>query len=535
VAEKLWVRGDAEATARARDGAPLVRLALRSLDRHRAAEEAEARYSALLEASFEGLCVHIDGRTVEVNPALAEIYGYTRDEMLGMDMAALAAPEILPRIRKIVSSGYTGSYETIALCKDGTRVPLEARGKGTVWRGQPARVAAFRDLRERKETEAALVAAREAAQEASRTKSRFLANMSHEIRTPMNGVLGMVHLLLDGELAPDQRERAEIIRSSAVHLLALLNDILDLSRVEAGALQLAPEAVPLRSVIDPALASVRATAETKGLALGVRMASELPAVWRVDPLRLRQVLVNLASNAVRHTARGRVRVSVRRWEHGLRFRVSDTGEGMSQEQQAGLFRRFATSSRAAGGSGLGLNICQELVGAMGGTLTIDSAPGEGTTVTFTVRCQPAEQGDGPSRTGPGPHTGPARSLRVLVVDDNALNQLIVGELLRRAGHEVDLADDGEQAVAQAQAQAYDLILMDVQMPVMDGLEATRQLRAAGLDTPIVALTAHAMAEDRTASLEAGMGDHLTKPVEVDQLARVLASLGGRVPVLRGGG
>ncbi len=384
------------------------------------AAEAEARTRALLEASFEGLCLHEAGRLIEVNQALLDLYGYSREQMVGMEVSELAAPEILPRIRGIVASGYTGAYETLALTASGERLPLEARGKDTVWNGRSVRVAAFRDLRERKRVEAELIAARTAAEAASVTKSRFLANMSHELRTPMNGVLGMAELLLEDPLPDAQRERVQIIRTSGTHLMGLLNDILDLSKVEEGHLTLKPESVPLKPLLLDCLNTVRALAGERGLALRCDLPPGLPHRWWVDPLRLRQVLVNLLGNAVRHTWTGGVTISLRLRDDRLHFAVTDTGEGMSEEVRSGLFQRFsATTGLTRGRSGLGLSISRELVQRMGGEISVLSAPGQGTTMAFAL-----------PRAGTTPQARPPA--RLFVVDAEAdRREALVAALLAR--------------------------------------------------------------------------------------------------------
>ena len=580
--------------------------------------EAEARNHALLEASFEGLCLHEAGRIIEVNHALAQLYGYRRDEMMGMHVSTLAAPEVLPRIQRIVQSGYSGAYETVALTRSGHRVPLEARGKAAMWNGRPVRAAAFRDLRERKKVEAELVAAREAAEEASRTKTRFLANMSHELRTPMNGVLGMVDLLLSGPLSPDQRKRAEVIRSSSGHLMDLLNDILDVSQVEEGRLELRPEPVHLKPLLQSTVDTVRAAAEERALQLRIQMSPDIPGRWHLDPLRLRQVLVNLLGNAVRHTREGHVEVGVAEDPRGLRMWVTDTGEGMTADTRERLFERFAgTGARTGRGrSGLGLSISADLVQLMGGQLGVTSELGTGTTFSFQLTSHPTPHaldpnrrprillldpdfdrrdhlvrilesrgavamaladgpdaraiveafapdvlyvaagtyihGPGVTAVGPDVDAPPGtprihaplladdlldiwhhradtpecdgasyRRLEVLVVDDHPVNRLVAEQLVTRAGHAVQVVSDAASALDRCAHRTFDLVLMDVEMPSMTGIEATRILRGRGYSGRIVALTAHALADDTRSCRAAGMDDVLTKPVSVAQLLGVL--------------
>ena len=382
--------------------------------------------------------------------------------------------------------------------------------------------------------------ARQVAVEANQAKSRFLANMSHEIRTPMNGILGMSELLQATPLDATQARYAQALSTAANALHDLLGDILDLSKIEEGKFGLE------RVDFDPAqlLAGVATIYCELGLARGVSVQTEivLQALPRVsgDPTRLRQVVTNLLGNALKFTSAGRVTLRAeplngrvgdgRPW---IRVSVQDTGIGMTTEQMAQLFQRFSqadsSTTRRFGGSGLGLVICKHLVELMGGSIHADSAPGRGSTFWFDVPLEAAlspapatDASTAPAQADDGP-VGP-RPARVLVVEDNAVNCLVVQTMLERLGMTVTLAHDGAQAVAAIQEQAVDVVLMDCQMPVMDGYEATRQIRSLGspiAQVPIIALTAHAFAEDRQRCEASGMNDYLPKPVTMEALARVL--------------
>ena len=380
--------------------------------------------------------------------------------------------------------------------------------------------------------------ARQVAVEASQAKSRFLANMSHEIRTPMNGILGMSELLQTTRLDATQSRYVQAISTAANALHELLGDILDLSKVEEGKVRLE------RVDFDPAqlLAGVATIYRELGLARGVAVhtAIELQALPRVsgDPTRLRQVVTNLLGNALKFTSAGTVTLraepaaradgDARPW---IRVSVHDTGIGMTPEQQARLFQRFSqadsSTTRRFGGSGLGLVICKHLVELMGGAIHAESAQGAGSTFWFEVPLDaalaPAPAAASALADGDASPAAP-RPARVLVVEDNAVNCLVVQAMLERLGMTVTLANDGAQAVAALQAHDVDVVFMDCQMPVMDGYEATRQIRSSGhsrAHVPIIALTAHALAEDRQRCEAAGMNDYLSKPVTGDALARVL--------------
>ena len=489
----------------------------------------------------------IDHEEIYVSPVWLRILGFGVDEMQPTvpHWYALVHPDDRARVRQAVDDHVEGRSAALQIAyrirhKDGRYIWVEVRGKRLLdHRGIAYRmVGTMSDIEDKKQQELALELARDQAEAANRSKSEFLATVSHEIRTPMNAVLGMIGLLLDGELSGEQRRRAQTVRESAESLLTLINDILDFSKLEAGRLELEALDFMPAALVESALSLFGPRAAAKGIALVGNVPPGLPAYLKGDPGRIRQVLFNLVANAVKFTHQGEVAIAIAHRPLGergveLRLEVADTGIGIPPEAQPGLFARFtqadSSTSRRYGGTGLGLAICRQLAELMQGRIGFASEPGRGSRFWFTVRCEP---GEAPAAVPAPPPPPLGRTLRVLVAEDNQINQLVVTAMLDKLGHKADVVGDGAEAVAAIQRVPYDIVLMDVQMPDMDGLEATRAIRrlaAPAGAVPIVALTANAMAGQREQYLAAGMTDYVAKPIHLVELQAALARAVDQAP------
>ncbi len=478
------------------------------------------------------------GRLTFVNRAAIGLFGYSKEDLAaGLNVLDMVAPEDVDRARENISLLYRGigegSHEYTALRKDGTTFPVMVYSNVVKKEGAPVGLrGVVVDISKRKKYEHELEEARDVAEKMSRAKDEFLANMSHELRTPITAVLGFAELLLGTALSEKQQRYLGTIVSSTETLLALVNDLLDLARIEAGKVYLERKGFSLKALISEIADSQKPAAKAKGLAFQTRISADVPDQLMGDPLRLKQILINLTVNAIKFSEAGEVVLSVAIEAFHpttplLRFDVADTGIGMRPEDLSDIFQPFSqidpSSTRKYGGAGLGLAICTKLLAIMGGEIKVDSNEGVGSTfhvrLPFEVDAVATTTTWGTSSGNAAVPTGPA--LRVLLVEDHEVSQYFYAEVLKRCGHHVDLAANGAEALDRIQCNRYDLVLMDVQMPVMDGLETVGKIReiekAGGGHLPVIALTAHAMAKDRIEVLNKGFDGYVSKPTKVQEL------------------
>jgi PAS domain S-box-containing protein len=574
VAGRIWrkaaqIRGSLVARRTTVTKAQLRREIRRQTDARiraeRSLDEIRSRFQSIFDNATDVIIyVGVTGKLLDVNAKVEQVFGYRPDEIIGKHFIRLGVLRVrdifrtVKLFRRTIRERKADPFVELELKhKNGDSVFVEVGSQFIVRDGKVKGVVSiFRDITERRRVLNELIAARTDAEAANRTKSEFLANMSHEIRTPMTAILGFADVLSSKVSDPDGQDAIHTIQRNGGYLLSILDDILDLSKIEAGKLQVERRPCSPLQIVADVLSLMRIRAEAKNLTLSAEYCGPIPEVIHSDPTRLRQILINLISNAVKFSDFGNIRLAVRLVRTPglppkLRFDVVDSGIGMTEEQLHGLFQPFAQvhepEAIGRGGTGLGLAITKRLVEMLGGAVSAQSAAGVGSTFTVAIDTGPldgvrisdhaveaAAATGAPATASPGVQV--RLDCRVLLAEDGPDNQKLIAFLLRKSGAEVEVVENGRLAVDAALAaadagRAFDAILMDMHMPVMDGYLATQRLRSLGYRGSIIALTAHAMKDDRQKCLDAGCDQYLAKPIDRANLLAAVAEEVSRVDAI----
>ncbi|MCX8027014.1 MAG: response regulator [Thermodesulfovibrionales bacterium] len=523
----------------------IIHAYLRVLKKARQLQRSEQRFNLLSDLSFEGLVVHDKENILDVNQTLLKMMGYNSIEELPKTSSILdfVAPDSRDLVLEKLSQNFEGTYVANLIRKNGSIFPAEINVKNITINKQPARAVSIRDITERYLLEREVKLALNKAIEASKMKSQFVANVSHEIRTPIHSILTITELIKDTHLTKEQLEYVEMARIAAQNLLDIVNDILDISKIEAGKIEIERIDFDLYDLIDTTLQLLKYQAKAKGLEIRYQKDDALPQYLKGDVIRLKQVLMNLLNNAIKFTDAGHVSLTIRFHskkspeELVILFIVSDTGIGISQEKQETIFDSFiqedGSISRRYGGTGLGLTICKNLVQLMGGNIWVESEVGKGSsfyfTLPFKIGKKPAKKED--SLEDVKDLLSTSKTIKILLAEDNEINKVLTKRVLEKHGFTVKTVSSGSEVLETlSNNEDFDVVLMDIQMPEIDGIKATEIIRGHISDTrynikrrdiPIIALTANAMKEDRELCISVGMDDYISKPIDVNTLLGVL--------------
>ena len=537
----------AESSARTMDwqGGAAVLVTVRDVTAQKAVERAlrerEQRIRAIVENVADAvITMDVSGRMESVNSTAERMFGYGADEMIGESVAVIVGGEGAAThdhdVSVYLATGQErvvgmGPREAMARHKDGSEFPVSIAISEVNTDGNRFFIGAIRDISMQRQMEEMV--------RTNRAKSEFLATMSHEIRTPLNGIMGMVQLILGTDLTEKQQKYIQMLRKSGGVLLTLVNEILDISKLKAGRLEIEAVSFDIRETIGNIVDVVTTKANEKNITLSLHVDSATPAEAVGDPGKLQQVLLNFMGNAIKFSEGGTVALWVRPANGGddpfrVRFDVIDTGIGIAPEVVPRMFERFtqadSSTSRKYGGTGLGLAICKQFIELMGGEIGVESEPGRGSTFSVTLPFSaPEPESEKTAGDGVDLEDLTVRPMRILLAEDNDINQLFMTAILEKAGHEVDAVANGELAVSAAKVGGYDLVLMDIHMPDMDGIEATQAIRSSKGDfanVPIIALTANSMKGDRERFLAAGMSDYVSKPIDMDRFSDAVARTTG---------
>ena len=508
----------------------------------RVLREQEAQYRDVTESTADGILLLQKGVIRFGNPAAAAFLGCSVQELKGQWLSSFVHPRSHEQIKALSKGEMTPFRQPVAsMLKgiQGNEAHVEVVCRELPTPDGPALLLNLRDMGERNKADERMLETMAAIEEANRAKSQFLANMSHEVRTPINVILGMTSLALETTAEEPHRETLKIIQAAAENLMAIMGEILDLAKIDSGTLELQEVTFAPFEQITSFVTPYESAASEKGLKLSLRISEGVPKAMKGDPVRLRQVVMNLVSNAVKFTDKGEVRIKVDLLETDaqlvkLKFEISDTGIGIPLDWQDRIFDFFSlqkeAGSREFGGTGLGLMICKSLVSMMGGEIWVESEPEKGSRFMFTACFLPALE-EVPSQGAASVYDSSVTNrdltgLRILVVEDKQLNQVLTKRMLEAYGATVEIAANGKEGLESLKAHEFDLVLMDVQMPVMDGLQATKEIRettngSLNPEIPVIAVTAHAMRDDKELCLRAGMNAYLSKPVYIDQLRKTI--------------
>jgi len=503
-------------------------LEISILKRTKELEIQKDNFEYLFHQTIEAKALYQDEKCIAANDACVKLFGFNaQEETIGRNAMEFIAHDSIRLVMKNIKKDYTKPYEVNAKKIDGTIFPALIQAQHRLFNGKLTRITSVIDLSELKGKEKALEIAKLKAEESTKLKSEFLANMSHEIRTPMNGIIGMTHLMEKTELNEKQSHYLQTINSSSNSLLSIINDILDFSKIEAGKLEVDKIDFSLKDMINNIANIIEFKATEKSLDFKINYDETTPNNLYGDKLRISQVLINLLNNAVKFTSSGFVKINITNKDDIFRFEIIDSGIGMTPAQQEKLFQSFsqadATTTRKYGGSGLGLSISKQLVELMDGKIWVESKKDIGSTFSFELTLPKAKNNitiqNKTETTQEDIQT--LKDSKILLVEDNQINQEIIIGLLENSGLNIDIANNGKEGIELFEKKNYELILMDIQMPIMDGIEATRIIREVNKEIPIIALTANAMKEDIEKTQSVGMNEHLNKPIDVEILYETL--------------
>ena len=506
--------------------------------------ESENKFRVLIEAANDGVLLSKNGFAFEANPAFCKLFGYSSDEIQNKPIIDFIGQKNQELVLNHIKANYAVAYECECVKKNGTTFMVEVIGKNLTINNENVLMSTIRDITELKKAEEMLKESVAKSIQAAKAKSEFLANISHEVRTPLNGIMGMASLLKETPLSREQAKYVEVLKSSADNLLVIVNDVLDFSKIEANKMSLEKIDFRIKSLIEDVCHILAPIALKKDLIFQAELHPQLPEVVSGDPTRLRQILMNLANNALKFTIKGSVVIKVSpTTNNNIRFEVKDSGIGIPQSSLKEIFVPFSqvdtSTTRQFGGTGLGLSICRQLVELMGGQLEVESEINKGSTFYFTVELNKVDSNQLAERK---PNSSSSvdeltakllnEKMKILLVDDNEENRFLILTYLKKFPFTIDIAENGEIALVKMRANSYDVVLMDIQMPVMDGLEATQIFRAwekeeRKTSTFIVALSAHALADEVKKSLDAGCDRHITKPIKKITLFETLLDLAGQ--------